>query len=134
MTLTPEQVSALKQVELDIFVEIINVCDKLKLRYYVVGGTLLGAVRHKGFIPWDDDIDLGMLREDFNIFLEKAPALLPDHMFLQTIWTDSGYLAPYAKVRNNNTTFIESTVAHQNMNHGVFVDIFPLDYYPEDDK
>lgn len=131
MKLTSQQLKDLKRVELDILVVILDICEKLHLRHYLLGGTLLGAVRHQGFIPWDDDIDIGMTREDYNVFLAEAPALLPEHLFLQTIWTDPGYVSCFAKVRNSNTTFVESPVAHRQMNHGVFVDIFPLDYYPE---
>lgn len=129
---TPAQQAALKKEQLDILVNIIAICKQLNLRYYLLGGTLIGAIRHKGFIPWDDDIDIGMMREDYEIFLEKAPAFFPAHYFLQTVWTDPGYLNCFAKVRNSNTTFIETPVVKRKMNHGVFVDIFPLDYYPED--
>ena len=91
---------------LDIFKEFLCVCEKLNLKYYLLGGTLLGAVRHKGFIPWDDDIDVGMLREDYEVFLAHAQELLPDHLFLQTYKTDPGYHHVFAKIRNSNTTFL----------------------------
>lgn len=131
---TKEQIEELKLVEIEILREFLRICDHLNLRYYLLGGTLLGAVRHQGFIPWDDDIDVGMPRMDFEIFLEKAPKMLPEHLFLQSIWSDPGYLPCFAKIRNNNTTFIETTSAHHKINHGVFIDIFPLDFYPEDKK
>ena len=134
MILTPRQLEELKKAELDILVAVVDVCERLHLRYYLLCGTLLGAVRHQGFIPWDDDIDIGMMREDYTLFLEKAPSMLPKHLFLQTIWTDPGYMACFAKVRNNNTTFVENTVSNRSMHHGVFIDIFPLDYYPENVK
>lgn len=134
MKLSDKESNQLKAIELDIFKTIICICEKLNLRYYVIGGTLIGAIRHKGFIPWDDDIDIGMTREDYNVFLKEAPGLLPEHLFLQTIWSDPQYLNCFAKVRNSNTTFIEKPVAHRKINHGVFVDIFPLDYYPETEK
>ena len=134
MKLTSEQLATLKKTELDMLVVVMDICKKLGLRYYAMYGTLLGAVRHQGFIPWDDDIDIAMPREDYEIFLSKAPALLPDHLFLQTPWSDPGYMGCFAKVRNSNTAFIESTVAHRKMNHGVFIDVFPLDYCPLDPK
>ena len=125
------QLERLKQIELDIFKQFISVCQKLNLTYFVIGGTLLGAVRHKGFIPWDDDIDVGMPRKDYEIFLQKAQTLLPSHYFVQTHQTDPEYPLNYAKIRNSNTTFIESSVAKRNMNHGTYMDVFPLDFYPD---
>ncbi len=121
----------LKQVELNILKTFIGVCEKLDLKYYVIDGTLLGAVRHKGFIPWDDDIDVGMMRKDYEIFLEKGQALLPDYYFIQTRNTDPNYPMFFAKIRDSRTTFVESAVKNIKMNHGVYIDIFPLDYYPE---
>lgn len=132
MKLTEKESVQLKTVQLEMFRVIVDICEKLNLRYYLLVGTLIGAVRHKGYIPWDDDIDIGMMREDYEVFLKKAPELLPEHLFLQTVWTDKEYLMCFAKIRNSETTYIEKTVAHRKINHGVFVDIFPLDYYPEE--
>ena len=72
MVLTPEQMNHLKEVELDLLQQFVKVCDKLELNYFIVQGTLIGAVRHKGFIPWDDDIDVGMRRNDYEILVEKG--------------------------------------------------------------
>ncbi len=121
----------LKKVELDIFKQFLQVCKNLNLTYYVLGGTLLGAVRHKGFIPWDDDIDVGMPRADYEIFLQKGQELLPDNYFLQTFITDPEFSANFSKIRNSDTTFIETSFRNHNMNHGVYIDIFPLDYFPD---
>lgn len=129
---TNDQIIQLKQIELNMFKAFIDVCEKLELKYYVIGGTLLGAIRHQGFIPWDDDIDVGMPRSDYEIFLEKGQAILEDDMFIQTIHTDEKYLMCFAKIRKHNTTFIESSVGHLDINHGVYIDIFPLDYYPNE--
>lgn len=131
MEVTPEISKELKTVELEMLRQFIRVCEALGLRYYVTGGTLLGAVRHKGFIPWDDDIDVCMQREDYEIFLQKGQALLPPHLFLQTFVTDPEYPANFAKIRNSDTTFIETSVRNCKINHGVYIDIFPLDYYPD---
>ena len=111
--------------------EFMRICAHLDLRYYVVGGTLLGAVRHQGFIPWDDDIDLAMPREDYERFLEKGQSLLSDEFFLQTFHTDPEFPANFAKIRDNRTTFIEKSVSGKHIHHGVYIDIFPLDYYPD---
>ena len=128
---TTEQMQELKAIELDMLRAFIDVCKKLGLRYYLLCGTLLGAVRHQGFIPWDDDIDVGMLRADYEVFLEKGQELLPEHLFIQSIKSEREYLMPFAKLRNSETTFLESSVSHIQINHGIFIDIFPLDYYPE---
>lgn len=121
----------LKQAELDILVEFIKVCDTLNLKYYITYGTLIGAIRHKGFIPWDDDIDIYMTRDDFEKFKQNAAPLLPKNLFVQTYETDPEFIYSYMKIRNSNTTFIESTASHRNINHGIFIDIFPLDFYPK---
>lgn len=121
----------LKTIETDILRAFVRVCEQLNLRYYLLGGTLLGAVRHQGFIPWDDDIDIGMPRADYERFLEQGGGLLPDHLFLQTNVTDPEYPLCFAKIRDSRTTFVESSVGDRKINHGVFLDIFPLDYYPE---
>ena len=131
MEITHETMQRLKSCELSILKAFISVCDMLKLRYFLVEGTLLGAVRHGGFIPWDDDIDVALLREDYERFLREGQALLPDYYFLQTFRTDPGYAQNFAKIRDSRTTFVESSARHQKINHGVYIDIFPLDFYPE---
>lgn len=131
MKWTPDKLALLQKIELDSLRVFIDVCRRLDLRYYVLGGTMLGAVRHQGFIPWDDDIDVGMPREDYEIFLHRAQELLPDHIFLQTHDTDPEYPANFAKLRNSQTTFIESGLQYRNINHGIYIDIFPLDFYPD---
>lgn len=119
-------IKELQQKTLEILRVFIDTCEKLNVKYYLIDGTLLGAVRHKGFIPWDDDIDVGMIREDYEKFLKEAPALLPESFFLQTYESDPGYQHNFAKIRNSNTTFIESSLADKKINHGLFLDIFPL--------
>jgi lipopolysaccharide cholinephosphotransferase len=131
MELTEEQMKILREKEMEIFRSFIDVCKKLNLQYFVVQGTLLGAVRHQGFIPWDDDIDVGMLREDFDIFIEKGQALLPEEFFVQTHFTDPAYPHGFAKIRNNQTAFVETSSKNLRMNHGIFIDVFPFDYYPD---
>ena len=122
----------LKEVQLNLLKEFLRVCEMLDLPCFAVQGTLLGAVRHGGTIPWDDDIDVGMLRKDYEVFLRKAPALLSDYCFLQTFHTDPVYYHCFAKLRDSRTTFIEKTSRKlKRMNQGIFIDIFPFDYYPE---
>lgn len=108
-----------------------QVCDDLGLTYYLVNGTALGARKYGGFIPWDDDIDIAMPRKDYDVFCAKAQERLPEHLFLQNYKTDRRFPLLYSKIRNSNTTFIESGVQHFDMNHGIYIDVFPLDGYPE---
>lgn len=117
----------LKEVELSLLKAFIAVCEKHSLRYFMVEGSALGAVRHGGFIPWDDDIDVGMPREDYEKFLAVAQADLPEGLFLQTPKTEPNYATPFAKIRDSRTTFIESSVKNLSINHGVYLDIFVLD-------
>lgn len=129
--LSTKETEKLKVIELDMLKIFIGICSKLDIKYYVLGGTMLGAVRHKGFIPWDDDIDVGLYRRDYELFCQKAQELLPEGLFLQTGETDPEYIGGFAKIRNSNTTFVESSTKKFRINHGVYLDIFPLDYYPE---
>ncbi len=121
----------LKEIETEMLRSFAQACDKLGIRYYIIYGTLLGAVRHKGFIPWDDDIDVGLMRKDYEVFIKNAQSVLPDYYFVQTYITDPEYLHYYAKIRDSRTTFIETEVKNYHINHGIYIDVFPLDYYPE---
>lgn len=123
-----KEIEKVQQKSLEMLKLFIDVCEKLNLKYYLIAGTLLGAVRHNGFIPWDDDVDVGMPREDYEKFLEKAQELLPENYFVQTCFTDPEFPANFAKIRNSNTTFIETSVKNCKINHGVYIDIFPLDW------
>lgn len=120
----------LQLVELDILKELDRVCRKLQLRYWLFSGTLLGAVRHKGFIPWDDDVDVIMFREDYERLQRDAPGILNKEYFLQTQKSDPGCPIFHAKLRNSQTTFIETPVSSRKMNHGIYIDIFPMDGVP----
>lgn len=122
-----QELKRLKQIELDMFQQYICICRKHHLQYFIVGGTCLGAVRHKGFIPWDDDMDVGMPRKDYEKFLAIAQRELPDSIFLQTHKTDPEYPLSFAKLRNSDTTFVERSIRNLKINHGIYIDIFPLD-------
>lgn len=110
-----------------------NICEKYQLRYFAVAGTLLGAVRHKGFIPWDDDIDVCMFREDYEFFLKVAKNELPAYIFLQTSDTEEDYFYGHAKLRMNHTTAIRYIQYPEKYTHhqGIFLDIFPYDNIPD---
>jgi len=126
----PTSLRSLQMVQLETFHEFARVCEHLNLRYMLFSGTLLGAVRHKGFIPWDDDIDVIMFRKDFDRFCREAPKELRGNYFLQTLVTEREFPNVHAKVRDSNTTFIEECNVHRKMNHGVAIDIFPMDGVP----
>ncbi len=130
----PELLQQLKKIQVDMLKTFIEVCDKLHLRYYLAYGTLIGAIRHKGFIPWDDDIDIVMPRKDYEKFLKSGQELLPKHLFLQHIGSEPNFLMPFAKIRNSNTTFMQKSDRKFKINHGVFLDIIPLDFYPDDER
>ena len=117
----------LHDVEIEILDEIVRVCEKNNIEYFLVGGTLLGAVRHQGFIPWDDDIDIGMTRKNYNKFIECAQRDLKEQYFLDYQGTDETYYLPFIKNKKNNTLIDEAYSHHLNNHKGIFVDIFPFD-------
>ena len=113
-------------VMLDILFEYDSVCKKYGLTYYLWSGSLLGAVRHSGFIPWDDDIDVIMPRDDYEKFLQLGSEF-KDPYFFQTPYTDPGYYYSFAKIRNSNTTGVVDMFAYNHFNHGIWISILPLD-------
>ncbi|MCM1541733.1 MAG: LicD family protein [Blautia sp.] len=120
--------------QLEVLAVIEQICNKYDIRYFAEGGTLLGAVRHKGFIPWDDDVDICMLREDFDRFLAVAENELPDDYHLFSIDTNRNWTQFFARVINASSIDYSSQRLQQF--HGcpyvVGVDIFPMDTVPED--
>lgn len=116
--------------QLEIAKEIRRVCEKNGIRYFLCCGTFLGAVRHGGFIPWDDDMDMGMLREDYETFCRIAPQELRENFCLQSWYTEPGYALPFAKVRMRSTVYREAKSATLREN-GFYVDVFPFDYAPD---
>lgn len=119
--------------ELEILVEIDRICEKYKLRYFIDYGNLLGAIRHKGFIPWDDDIDIMMMRKDYEIFAEVANAELPKELVFRSPEDDSGNYELFSSVQHRamliSTDAIEK---YHNYLYGAGVDIFPYDYLAKD--
>ena len=113
--------------ELIILDEFVRICKKHNLQYFLMWGTLIGAVRHGGFIPWDDDIDVCMPREEYKKFLKIAPSELGEKFFLQYSKTDKYTPAPFAKIRLNNTAFYEKDDDNFKRHRGIFIDIIPLD-------
>lgn len=125
------EIRTIQLIQLAILKNVIKICEDHNIRYFLIGGTLIGAIRHKGFIPWDDDIDIGMPRADYDAFIKIAQPELREDYFLQTYVTDPGYPFGYAKIRHRKTLFVEKAVSHLPISQGVYVDIFPLDGVPD---
>ncbi len=124
--ITLEQIKQVHKPMVDILIHVDKICRKNDLKYWLDSGTLLGAVRHKGFIPWDDDLDICMPVEDYDKFLEIAQNELPDYMFVQTKKTDKYYKRDFAKIRSNKGKVVEIIEGENEKYHqGVYIDIFP---------
>jgi len=116
--------------QLEILREVDRVCRENGIRWFLCCGTLLGAVRHQGFIPWDDDLDIGMLRADYEIFCRIAPEKLNSRFCVQSWHTEERYPLPFAKVRMRDTLYVEAKSALFQEN-GFYIDVFPFDFAPE---
>ncbi len=126
-----EEFRRMQLLQLDMLREFDRVCRENDIRYSIFCGTLLGAVRHKGYIPWDDDADIAMLREDFEKFRKVAHLLDEKICYFQDHVNDPEYRWGYAKIRRTGTKFIRAGQEHLKCKTGVFIDIFPLDDVPK---
>ena len=115
-------------LQLKLLVDIKKITTKLNLDYFLIAGSLLGSIRHRGFIPWDSDADIAMTREDYNTLIQNID-LLGNDLFLQCDETDVSNKTGFAKLRLKNTLFTESGNKINSKNHGFYIDIFPLDKY-----
>lgn len=131
----PEWLKNIWNVELRLLDIVDALCKKHGLQYFLIHGTLLGAVRHKGFIPWDDDIDIALPRKDYDKLINIAQKELTEHYFLQTPENDQDcFYGGYMKLRSSETTGIEMINWEHNCHHGIWIDIFPLDNCYDDLK
>jgi lipopolysaccharide cholinephosphotransferase len=121
----------LQLVELDVLREFARRCDAASLRWFVVGGTLLGAVRHRGFVPWDDDIDVAMPRPDFDRFEALCGRSADPAYSWQSCRTDPAYPFVYGKLGRTGTSMVEPAIAHLRVRQSIHVDVFALDGAPE---
>lgn len=128
--LSSEQFRRMQLTELDMLIEFDRVCRDNNIDYVLFGGSLLGAVRHKGYIPWDDDADIGMLREDYNRFKKHLCELNSSICYFQDHDTDPEYRWGYGKLRRTGTKYVRVGQEHLKCKTGIFIDIFPMDDIP----
>ena len=123
-------------VELDLLNEFMRICQKYNIKWLADAGTILGAVRHKGFIPWDDDIDVILMRNEYDKFCEVAKKEIKYPYFFQTEETDPGCMRPHVQIRNSSTTGIikGDLNSGKKFNQGIFLDVFPIDDIPNDER
>ncbi|MBQ7424352.1 MAG: LicD family protein [Prevotella sp.] len=120
-------------IEKEMLRRVLDICQRHNLKIWMDGGSLLGVVRHKGFIPWDDDIDLAMMREDYDKFINLPQEEFAPY-FLQTAYTDKDYAHGHAQVRERNTAAISPVEWTKDFCQGIFIDIFPLDAVPDSEE
>ena len=130
--LDDEKLRQLQMIQLELLKEVDRIQPKNNIKYTIIGGTLLGAVRHGGFIPWDDDADVAMLRPEYEKFRKACKTELDQTRFVfQDHRNTKGYRWGYGKLRMKNTLFLREYQEHMPYFQGVFIDIFPLDNVPD---
>lgn len=125
--LNEETLRKLQMVQLEMMAEVDRICRKHNITYQLFSGTLLGAVRHKGFIPWDDDLDICLIRDDYEKLMTVLLEEMNDSFFLQIPETDKNYVHSFARVQKKNTTLVQQAWEHIEMSKKIFIDIYPLD-------
>lgn len=118
-------------VELDLLHKLLTVCEKYNIKVFAHAGTALGAVRHQGFIPWDDDVDVVLLHDDYLKLLKVAKKEFKEPYFFQTALTDRKFFFRYARLRNSNTTGYITEYPSRDYNQGIFVDVFVFNGYQQ---
>lgn len=122
----------LQLIQLEMLIEVDRICQKCGIHYNIIAGTMLGAVRHGGYIPWDDDADVALLRSEYEKFREACLTELDESRFyFQDHRNTPGYRWGYGKLRRKNTLFLRKYQEHMPYEQGVFIDIFPLDGVPD---
>lgn len=118
------------KTQLDIALEVKRICEQHNITYFIIWGTLLGAVRHKGYIPWDDDFDIAFLRKDYEKFCEIAKKEIAYPLFFQDALSDRDFFMGYTRIRDSRTTGWILENSSPNYNNGIYIDIYPLDVIP----
>ena len=132
IVLSLDELRRLQMTELEILVEFDRICRKHGIKYSLGCGTLLGAIRHNGFVPWDDDIDIWILREDYERFCELSKTELDKRYFFQNWDTDPYFNSGYGKIRKLGTSYIRVGQEKMKYQDGIYIDILPLDNLPDD--
>ncbi|MHA7967357.1 LicD family protein [Paenibacillus sp. CAU 1782] len=130
--LSSEDLRAVQLIQIEMLAEVDRLCRLHSINYAMIGGTMLGAIRHKGYIPWDDDADIGLLREEYERFRKICETDLDhDRFYFQDMRATPGYRWGYGKIRRKNTYFLRDGQAHMPYESGIFIDIFPFDNVPD---
>lgn len=131
-SLSQEELRKLQLIQLEMLCEVDRICKKCGINYNIIAGTLLGAVRHKGYIPWDDDADVALLRSDYECFREACKTELNHEKFyFQDHTNTEGYRWGYGKLRRRETLFLREHQEDMPYEQGIFIDVFPLDNVPD---
>ena len=125
-----EALRKLQNEELDILLAVSRFCEENGIEWFMMSGTALGALRHGGFIPWDDDIDIGMFREQYDRFLQLAACNLPNGYSIHTFDNTHGFASMFAKVYKDGTIFQTAETKDTDCDQAIFIDIFPFDLNP----
>ncbi len=124
-------VAMAKNAQMDLLIELDRICKKHNIRYFLIAGTLIGAIRHDGFIPWDDDIDVGLLREDYDRLAKACEEDLDPQYFLHDWNMDPASPHPFYKLKICGTHYPETLAANSQMNDCIYIDVFPYDNAPD---
>lgn len=130
----PEELKHVQSLLLKLIKELRRVCDELGIQFFAYGGTAIGAIRHHGFIPWDDDVDVGLLRTDYELLLKEAPKLLGDEYELVNYKTNPDYPANISILALKDTLMVPDTFKHCHYQYPIRIDIFAFDNRVVDDN
>lgn len=131
---TPEQLKKIQNIEIQCLKDFIDTCEQLDIEYFIYGGTLLGCVKYNDIIPWDDDVDVALTRENYERFLNEAPKILPKKYILQTPYNEVKSPWAYTKMRVKGTKLIEEFHNKLDIEKGIYIDIYPVDNIPDDEN
>lgn len=128
-----DDIKSIQRIEIESLKVFIELCKKLEIEFMLYGGTLLGAVKYKGFVPWDDDLDIALMRKDYDKLIKYGPSLLPAEYEIQHPSINKISPFSYIKFRRRDTMLVDYFTYKLKMNHGIYFDIYPIDNIPDDD-